>query len=588
MAGQPKAPFYFAVFVVVAGLVAFAAYRATRPMKGGGGEPNVKGPEISIPGVGGGAAGGGDKAEEHDTASITTVKEYKFKPSERLPAVKGTAAYKPLQNNTVRFALNVWAGWAPIIYANNGFKPDKTWKTQDGKDFRVELVLIDKPIEMRDSYAAGDVHIGWATLDMLPLIVDGFVDSSGQPRDSRVMPRVYQQVDWSNGGDGIVVREAIKTVGDLRGKTVALAENSPSHYFLLNMLVAGGLQPSEVKMQFTGDAFEAAAAFNGDRSLAGCVSWAPDIYNLSKVRGNRMLVNTQTANKLIADVWFARADFAQDHPNIIEGLVRGVFDAMTELKQDAAKQKVSELMAQGYGIPAADALGMLGDAHSTNWGENYQFFVNQNNPTNFARVWNQAYYLYRNAPGRPIRNQPVSFDQVMDYSIIAKLGNEEKYRSQKDEYTIAFAPKPTTEIRGAEEVLTNTVSIHFYPNSWEIFKKVTKDEEGKSIETEYDPKAKYVIDEIGRLAGQFGNARIIIEGHTDSSMRGRVSADMVKELSLQRANAVKQAVIEKFKFDANKFNVEGFGWDRPADQNDPDNQALNRRVEVKIYTAEAG
>ena len=52
-------------------------------------------------------------------------------------------------------------------------------------------------------------------------------------------------------------------------------------------------------------------------------------------------------------------------------------------------------MAAGYNIPAADALGMLGDAHSTNWAENFQFFVNQNNPTNFERVWNQAYYLYR-------------------------------------------------------------------------------------------------------------------------------------------------------------------------------------------------
>ena len=261
---------------------------------------------------------------------------------------------------------------------------------------------------------------------------------------------------------------------------------------------------------------------------------------------------------------------------------------MVELKQDSAKQKVSELMAQGYGIPAADALGMLGDAHSTNWAENYQFFVNQNNPTNFARVWNQAYYLYRNAPGRPIRNQPVAFDQVMDYSIISKLGSEDKYKNQSDEYAIAFAPKPTTEVRGAEEVLTNTVSIHFYPNSWEIFKKVTKDQDGKTIETDYDPKAKYVIDEIGRLAGQFGNARIIIEGHTDSSMKGKVPADMVKELSMRRANAVKESVIEKFKFDPNKFNVEGFGWDRPSDPADPDNQALNRRVEVKIFTAEAG
>jgi len=35
------------------------------------------------------------------------------------------------------------------------------------------------------------------------------------------MPRVYQQVDWSNGGDGIVVRDAIKSMADLRGKTIA-------------------------------------------------------------------------------------------------------------------------------------------------------------------------------------------------------------------------------------------------------------------------------------------------------------------------------------------------------------------------------
>ena len=49
-------------------------------------------------------------------------------------------------------------------------------------------------------------------------------------------------------------------------------------------------------------------------------------------------------------------------------------------------------MAAGYNIPATDALGMLGDAHSTNWAENFQFFLNQNNPTNFERIWNSAYY----------------------------------------------------------------------------------------------------------------------------------------------------------------------------------------------------
>ena len=182
------------------------------------------------------------------------------------------------------------------------------WKTPGGKDFKVELVLIDDPVAMRDAYAAGNLHVGWATLDMLPLFLEGL------RKDSRVMPRVYQQVDWSNGGDGIVVRDAIKTMADLRGKTVVLAQNSPSHFFVLNALINAGVQPAEVEFKFTQDAFQAAAAFNADKRLAGVVSWAPDIYNLEKVKGNRMLVTTATANKLIADVWFARADFAKDNP----------------------------------------------------------------------------------------------------------------------------------------------------------------------------------------------------------------------------------------------------------------------------------
>ena len=43
---------------------------------------------------------------------------------------------------------------------------------------------------------------------------------------------------------------------------------------------------------------------------------------------------------------------------------------------------------------------------------------------------------------------------------------------------------------------------------------------------------------------------------------------------------------EKFKFDPNKFSVEGKGWDNPADPNDPNNNALNRRVEISVLPPE--
>jgi NitT/TauT family transport system substrate-binding protein len=568
--GQPRPAFYVAVLLMVLGLVGLALWRygAIGPKSQSG---QFSADELKKMQTG---------AEAPDSAGITTVKEYNYVAATKLPEVKGISSYKPMADRTVRFGINVWAGWSPIILANNGFKPGKNWKSPGGKDFKVELVLIDDPIAMRDAYAAGNLHVGWATLDMLPLFLEGL------RKDSRVMPRVYQQVDWSNGGDGIVVRDTIKTMADLRGKTVVLAQNSPSHFFILNALINAGVQPAEVEFKFTQDAFQAAAAFNADKRLAGCVSWAPDIYNLEKVKGNHMLVTTATANKLIADVWFARADFAKDNPDIMEGITRGIFDAMVDLKAQDSKQKVAKLMAAGYSIPEGDALGMLGDAHSTNYAENRDFFLNQNNPTSFERTWTTAYFLYKRINAV---TQQTAFDQVMDFSIIQKLGNEPKYSTQKNEYDIQFAPATAGSVQGEkDEILTKTVVIHFFPNSWDLNKKITRDTGGKEVEELYDPNVGFVVEEIGKLAGQFGAARIVIEGHTDGSMKASVPKSLVQELSLNRANSVKEAILRKFpSLQPNQFSTAGLGWDRPADSSDPENNAKNRRVEVKVYPAEA-
>jgi NitT/TauT family transport system substrate-binding protein len=568
---QPKPAFYAAVLVVVAGLVGFGLWRYGAIGSGGDQAGRISQDELKQLQKG---------AEAPDSSGITTVKEYNYVSTARLPEVKGISSYKPMADRTVRFAINVWAGWGPIIYANNGFKPGKVWKTPGGKDFKLELVLIDDPIAMRDAYAAGNLHVGWATLDMLPLFLEGL------RKDSRVMPRVFQQVDWSNGGDGIVVRDTIKTMADLRGKTIVLAQNSPSHFFALNALINAGVQPAEVQFKFTQDAFQAAAAFNADKSLAGVVSWAPDIYNLEKVRGNRMMVTTSTANKLIADVWFARADFAKDNPDITEGLTRGIFDAMQELKGQDAKQKVAKLMAAGYSIPESDALGMLGDAHSTNYAENRDFFLNQNNPTNFERTWSTAYFLYKKINAV---TEQTPFDQVMDFSVIQKLGSEPKYSSQKNEYDTHFAPSTAGAIQGEkDEILTKTVVIHFFPNSWDLNKKVTRNADGKEVEELYDPNVGFIVEEVGKLAGQYGAARVVIEGHSDASMKGQVPKSLVQELSLNRANSVKEALLKKFgSLEPNQFAATGIGWDRPADPADPDNSAKNRRVEIKVYPAEA-
>ncbi len=53
---------------------------------------------------------------------------------------------------------------------------------------------------------------------------------------------------------------------------------------------------------------------------------------------------------------------------------------------------------------------------------------------------------------------------------------------------------------------------------------------------------------------------------------------------------MRKAILEKYKFDPNKFKVIGNGWDNPVagctDASNPEHNKKNRRVEVKVFPLE--
>jgi len=523
----------------------------------------------------------GPKIESSDPKNaepVTTVSKYAYVAAEKLPPVKGVSGYKwDTTTKTVRFTYNVWSGWLPVIAANHGTKANDDsifWKKYG---FHVELVLMDDPVTARDAYAAGDVHTLWGTVDMMVLFVPELV------RDSRTAPRIVQQVDWSSGGDGIVVRSGIGNVASLRGRTVALANNSPSQYYLTSLLLSAGMKPGDVKTKYTATAFEAAAAFAGDKSIDACVSWSPDIYKIPERDKNaHILSSTKDASKLIADVYAIRADFCRDHPDVVEGLVAGIFEGMEMVKKDPVQP--AKWMADAFGMKPEDVMDMRNDAHPTNFAENIQFFLNASNPTNFERTWKNASYVYREL-GTIEPKDLKSFDQVMDFSVVQGLDKRGLFKDQKDESVATFTPGSVIPAT-AEKILTQTIRINFYPNSANPY-ELAHDVDGIAIPGKlYDPNVDPTLERVGHLAGQFGRATILIEGHADSSMKGRVPEQAVKDLSTQRAEAIKQALVAKFKFDPNKFQVAGRGWDVPANPDDKNNQSLNRRVEISVFPTE--
>jgi NitT/TauT family transport system substrate-binding protein len=520
-----------------------------------------------------------EKVEAPDLSTVTTVREYKYVPAERLQPVKGVSNYEWNDKEKIlKFSFNVWIGWLPIVAANHGMSPNTESIFYKKHGFKVELILIDDPVTARDSYAAGKVHALWGTVDMMVLFAPELL------RDSRTAPRVFQQIDWSNGGDGIVVRNYIKTVRDLKGKTIVCAQNSPSEYFITTLLMSAGMGIQDVKMKYTSTAFEAAAAFVADKSIDACVSWAPDIYRIpEKIAGTRILSSTQEANKVIADVYAFRADFCRDHPDIVAGFVEGVFEGMDYAKDHL--NEVSQWMADAYGMKPEDITGMMNDAHLTNFSENVQFFLNQSNPTNFERSWKNASLVYRELNRIDV---PIPFDKIVDFSVIQDMQRKGMFANQKDESVPTFTPQSYEKVKAEAPILTQTIRINFYPNSSNLY-ELARDDMGMPLKGRlYDPNVDGTLERVARLSGQFGRCMILITGHTDSSMKGRVPYSAVKQLSMERADAVKNALIQKYKFDPNKFIIEGKAWDEAADASDPDNQPLNRRVEIRVLPPEAG
>jgi NitT/TauT family transport system substrate-binding protein len=514
-----------------------------------------------------------------------------------IPPVKGTSDYKKETFDgkmLVRFPINVWPGWAPILVANNGLDPNKESIFYKRYGFYVKLDIVDNPVQARDLFASGQCPVLWGTLDMMALFAPSLC------KDSRTVPVIPMQVDFSAGGDGLVVRGDIKSVNDLHMKSgvkrkIILAQNSPSHYFIIRMMIEAGIDPSEVDFRWAADAPSAAKIFVQDSSFDGFVGWSPDIYTVTDgLKGTRLLVTSGIANHTIADVWAVRNDFFRDNPEIVINMVRAIFEGMDSVRKDPAS--AARIMAQAFSIPESDCKLMIGedggiqtgDAHLTNYRENNIFFLDESCTYNFDVIWNSASAIYQQLGAI---DSVVPAGKVKAVSIIQGLASDFKDSLDLSQPTFGQEALSGMGESDGTEVLTKSLIIQFEPNS-------------VTLNDEFDPNIPAALEEIGKVAGAFGNAYIIIEGNADASHSPQlakysggqvVPADLVRKLSYDRAESVMKAVLTKYKFDPKKFKVVGNGWDKPTPGViDMSNEAMrkakwkqDRRVEIKVIPFES-
>jgi NitT/TauT family transport system substrate-binding protein len=458
-------------------------------------------------------------------------------------------------NRPIKVGIVLWGGYAGGIMANGGMLPNRESVFTKDYGVEVEMLQIDDFEKSRDAFRAGGdkggIDIMWSTVDAYALEYGGL---------SRLAPRAILQYDWSRGGDAIAVDRSIKSVADLKGKRLACAEATPSHYFGLYVLTQGGLTNRDVDWVFTASAVDAANVFKAGK-VDAAVSWSPDVYVAARERdGGHILASTKEASNLIADIFVARGDFLRDHPEDARRFVAGWLKGV-EMVQKNPERAAVLLQKSLTGVNTLDdARGMLQDVKLPTYAENRAFFDPKGSLVNYYTIYQTAQNIWRKI-GKI--SSVSAAQQTVDTRFLESTAEffPQSGAAKPDEFDFKAPPR-----QNATPILSKTVSI-YYPSGSAIL----------------DENAKAVLDsQVVDLAATFGNAYLRISGNTDNA--GSRDANM--RLSRARAEAVAQFLMTK-GFDHNKFEVVGNGPDKPLADNVSDaGRAKNRRTDFEVIARE--
>ena len=471
-----------------------------------------------------------------------------------------TTTSRDRSDNVIKVGVVTWGGYAGGQYFNEGFNANTNSRFYKDYGFQVEFVILDDFVASRAAWKNDEVDLLWATIDAFPT-------ESGAL--AKFDPVVVFQADWSRGGDAVVVSRGITKVADLKGKSIAVGELSPSHSFFLWLLKAGGLSTSDVDVQFVGNAIDAAAAFKS-KSVDAAVVWSPDDEDCVKsVSGARVLQSTRNASHIIADVFIAKKAYVESNKKQLEQLYEGWMKGAAEINSnDANKRKAAKILAKAFdGFDEQMSYNAINNVRLCTHGDNLNFFGFNSDYKNVTgeKLYSNMTNVYRNE-GVLKKSDRIPNWRLIRYSGLVESGNLTLagQSGQTAEGQKAF--KKTTEAdKSKASIATKEVSISFASGAFKL-----------------DPNAKNIIDrEFVDIAQSFSNSKIRVEGNTDDT--GNYAAN--KKLSLKRAESVVNYLVSEYGMPRNRFIIVGNGPDKPVASNDDEKgKAKNRRTDFELVS----
>lgn len=218
----------------------------------------------------------------------------------------------------LRIGTNVWIGSEPLYLARELGRLDPA---------TVQLVEYPSASEVLRAFRNQAIDGMVISLDELfGLVVDG------------LQPRIILVVDVSNGADVVVGRRGMRSMRDLKGKSVAVESSALGAFVLSRALATSGMQTSDVNVVHL-ESNEQPVAFEKGQ-VDGAVTFDPFTAQFLRAGAQTLFDSSQIPGEIV-DLLAVRADVLEKDPNEVKALLTGWFDAidyMNREPKDAARR----------------------------------------------------------------------------------------------------------------------------------------------------------------------------------------------------------------------------------------------------------
>ena len=438
----------------------------------------------------------------------------------------GNVSVQPvIEPGFVNVPFITWGGDVATFHANGNLT------TQAGSIFKqsqldVKLTPGDDFVGQVKNYLSGKSPFLRGTFRMIGQA------SEVVGADPKTKPVIVLQLSWS-AGDHIIAREGIKSLNDLKGKKIACQQGGPHVGLLYDSMAAAQLTNKDVEIVWTKDLTGtdgAAELFSNDKSIDACCVITPDLLGLTggfdtvgsgaegTVEGAHVINSTQSMSRSIADVYAVRKDWYDANKDWVKKFVAGYMKATEQVvkmrngfeESQRLNNDYRQLLTKSQTIFGEDVLPTLEiDAHGLlldctftgNTAGQIAFFNDKGNLSGFEGKLKESLDL---ATQWGYASSRRGFDpNDFDYRKIADLAGIE-YKEPVN--TKRFENQGESADLFLDDELDNdtivSFTISFEPNQNEF----SADRYGAEFERAL------------KGASTFGNARIVVRGHSDPTL----------------------------------------------------------------------